>query len=205
MPYEPKPPATNRPADIEYWRGWLFGPDCGGGERLARLIGCYDTGTLGIGVLRAVLPDIWGLADAPLLGFSALRLVRLFTDTGFLADDPSVSAPAAELAVFRGCHPATSHGVSWTTSPVIARAFCGERGDMLALRARFAGALNRRHALGSPTVRHRVYTAIAPPKSILALFSSRGEGEVIVNPRLLLNRRELQDRESDQDSQRDHF
>src|ERR1035437_739843 len=142
---------------------------------------------LDVMVLREVLPHMWRHAYAPLLSMTARRIVRVFRETGFVTDDVATVAPTESITVFRGCHPKVRLGVSWTTERAVAQSFSEGRGTLLLQKAQHARMVTRPHMVGPARVLPRLYTASAPPKSILAIFRERDEHEVIVDPRRLLN------------------
>jgi hypothetical protein len=176
--------------DVKRWKDFLWGPQVSGGQRLEVLVRSFERGRIDRDVLPALLPEVWRHADAPLLAFPPSKLVALFRSAGFLSDDPAVAAPLSALTVYRGCHPAVQFGLSWSTCRAAAVTFRDGLAESQFLRALYTGAIKRPSAVGRPDV-CKLYTAAAPPESILAVLRDRGEQQIVVDPSLLTSVHEL--------------
>lgn len=136
---------------------WLY-------ERPYRLImfihWFFDDHRLSLAQARLLLPEVWRDAELP---YASGRdsLCRLFKTLGFVSDcDLSVEALPDSFTLFRGSLARHKRGLSWTRSGMKA--------------AWFASRFNRRG---------NVYSTIATPDMVLAVFNSRGEREVLLDYR----------------------
>jgi hypothetical protein len=118
--------------------------------------------------LREMLPTVWIDTEHP-KQFGYAKLVKLFRTTGFLTDMPGLEEPYP-CTVYRGCLPIDKRGISWT--------LLREKATWFA------------HRLNEPG-KGRVYEATVPAEAVLAVFTGRGEAEVLVDPKYLTDEKEL--------------
>ncbi len=110
-------------------------------------------------VLARLLPEIWQAAHHPERALSAEVWMALFRKAGFVSDRGQ-PAPTKPLRVWRGALHFYRRGMAWTTDR--------EKAVWFAT------------AFGLPS---KVYTAIAKPTRVLALFDDRDEAEIVLDTR----------------------
>lgn len=119
--------------------------------------------------LRGLLPDAWTRSgnDRPEQVIGTRAWVRMFRAAGFVSQPTYLTAPDKTLRVYRGAPEQRWCGMAWSSDPDKAeehRQRCTRFGE-IAL----------------------VYTALVEPAAVLALFGSRAEQEVVVDPAFLSN------------------
>lgn len=136
--------------------------------RISLLIEWFNFGLLSTTQLTELLPEIWISTEFPYSNAGGYRrILKLFKETGFVTDAPDHQVPD-EPIIFRGCSPKYQRGMSWTFNPRKA-AWFAQRFDQDG----------------------KVYTARITKEGVLGLFLGRDEDEVVVNPRKLVDVKEL--------------
>ena len=134
--------------------------------RLQMLAEWYADGILDLPDLQKLLPEVWVNSEYPVGATGQSEwLITLFRAAGFYSDN-GWAAPKVPMPVYRGGH---SEGMAWTLDKQVATFFAKRFQDGTSL-----------------------YSAIAPPEAILAIFmDARGESEVVVDPDYLTEVQEL--------------
>lgn len=121
--------------------------------------------------LRGLIPDAWIRSgnDQPEQVIGTQDWVSMFRTAGFVSQPTSLIAPVDTLTIYRGAPEQRSRGMAWSTDIITAeqhRQRC-EKFNETAL----------------------LYTATVQPPAVLALFHSRGEEEVVLDPQFLIDHR----------------
>ena len=136
--------------------------------RLAQVWFWYSAGILSDDELQTLLAYVWPdmEGDDSVDALMIPEVMEMFCHLGYahdaLAPDEKPSEP---VRVYRGGEP---NGIAWSLSVNTARWF----------------ASRWTHATG---ITEPVYSAIAPPEAVLAIYFGRGEQEVVCDPDLLLD------------------
>jgi len=77
--------------------------------------------------------------------------ISIFREIGFLTNCDA-SRPTKDTRLYRGCRPELHRGMPWTTDPIAAKIFASR---------------------GTNTGTKRVYTTVAPPDAVLAIFDGK--------------------------------
>lgn len=129
-------------------------------------------------VLRELICDVWSAAERPTSRIGQNYWLDMWTAAGFCSEG-GASAPTAPLTLWRADMRA-GRGMSWTSNIETARWFA-DRESLFSL-----------HRYGLDVhIPCPVYEARVPPAAVLACIDgpdSRGESEVVVNPRRLRGR-----------------
>ena len=122
------------------------------------------------GELEELLIKAWATSEFP-SDNDAAALIALFRRTGYITDSagPDRTPPRLPLVVHRGGRP---QGMAWTLRLEVAVKFA----------KRFRNVPGRDSGL---------WSALAPPHSVLALVTERDEAEVVLDPDLLVDVEEL--------------
>lgn len=123
--------------------------------------------------LRGLLPDAWTRSgnDRPEQMIGTRAWMRMFRAAGFVSQPTYLTAPDRTLRIYRGAPEQRCRGMAWSSDPDKAeehRQRCPHFGE-IAL----------------------VYTALVERDAVLALFGSRAEREVVVDPAFLFNLRSV--------------
>ena len=158
---------VERLTDSQAWEPgyiWLFEKP----YRLEFFNAWYLSHRVSVEDLRQYLPDLWTSTEFPLgSDDDGEWLINLFREIGFYSDN-GWAAPKQPMPIFRG---GRQDGMSWTLDRRVATFFA----------KRF-----------NPEQPLPLYSAIAPPESVLAVFmDARGESEVVVDPSLLTEVEEI--------------
>jgi hypothetical protein len=112
----------------------------------------------------AVLAHVWIMNHAPLVSMRAMSWRKAFQAAGFVSDTDGRRPPDQAMRVYRGGRDmADWNGMSWTTDLEIENRFRGMR-------------------CGGQYTGGYVCETIVDPHHVLALFDSRNESEVVVDP-----------------------
>lgn len=135
------------------------------------LFDAWKSGVVSDRDLRGLIPDAWTRSgnDQPEQVIGTQDWVEMFRTAGFVSQPTSQIAPVGTLTIYRGAPEQRSRGMAWSTDVIKAeqhRQRC-EKFNETAL----------------------LYTATIEPIGVLALFSSRGEEEVVVDPQFLIDHR----------------
>lgn len=132
--------------------------------------------------LPHVLPHAWMQdTDYPSTYADTDTYVDLFRRAGFVSDFKTAVEPTDDFLVYRGvphARPEGANAIAWTTEIERARYFA-HRLDHLTDRERFGDHTH--------DVRPTIWKATAPRGSVLAMFYTQQEDEVIVSPEALRN------------------
>ena len=132
------------------------------------LLDAWQRGVVSNTDLRGLLPDAWTRSgnDRPEQVIGTQAWVRMFRAAGFVSQPTYLAVPDRTLRIYRGAPERRSRRMAWSVDPDKAeehRQRCVRFGE---------------DAL--------VYTAQVEPAAVLALFGSRAEQEVVVDPPFLL-------------------
>lgn len=120
---------------------------------------------------RELIVQAWTGPEFPEANLTQDLWLGIFGTVGFIADDDEdgqqEAPPDAPMRLWRGAIPSRARGMAWTSNRSRAEWFA-TRLDGVSSRER--GAL---------------WTATAPPNTILARFTRRGEDEFVLDPRNL--------------------
>ncbi len=129
------------------------------------LYDAWATGKISARDLRSMIADVWLRTDQAAQVIDAQRWVGMFRAAGFVSQPTHLLAPTRPLTVYRGAPEHRSRAMAWTLS--------AETGGHSRLRCERLGEMAF------------VYTTTVQPEAVLALFASRAEHEVVVDPEAL--------------------
>jgi len=141
----------------------------GRNEMPERLLLAWVSGEIGVALLREWILPTWELAEWPVATLGHQRWLDMFAATGFVTD--GCDDPPTPLTVYRGAARRYARGFSWTWEQ--------ERAEWFAQRTALFG------------IPAAVYEVTLPRELLLGVIGgveSRGEHEVLVNPRRLRGR-----------------
>lgn len=135
------------------------------------LFDAWKAGVISVTDLRGLIPDAWIRSgnDQPEQVIGTQAWVAMFRAAGFVSQPASLIAPVDNLTIYRGAPEQRSRGMAWSTSIIIAE----------------------QHRQRSERFNENafLYAATVQPPAVLALFHSRREEEVVVDPQFIVDHR----------------
>lgn len=135
------------------------------------LFDAWKAGVVSDRDLRGLIPDAWIRSgnDRPEQVIGTQNWVAMFRAAGFVSQPTSLRAPVDTVTIYRGAPEQRSRGMAWSLD--------------------INTAEQHRQRCKNLTETALLYTATVQPPAVLALFHSRGEEEVVVDPQFLIEHR----------------